>query len=112
MNDLLVAVYPKLKREADRRLNGGRHSGHRPTSVAHDALLKACRSFHQFEGDSEAQFVGWLQTIVTNDVRDKWRRRHSLRDSQRDGDNGMPAGAGEKIDDAPGPRTQAIAREG
>lgn len=52
-----------------------------PSDVAQETFVQAHRCFHQFEGTSEAELLGWLRTIVANQLAMHVRR---YRTEQRD----------------------------
>jgi RNA polymerase sigma-70 factor (ECF subfamily) len=57
-----VQLDPRLRRRFD------------SSDLVQDAFLKAEENRQQFKGSTEGQFVKWLKCIVSNVVRDKWRK--------------------------------------
>ena len=39
-----------------------------PSDVVQEAFFEAHRDFHQFRGESTAEFVAWLRRIVVNNI--------------------------------------------
>ena len=52
------------------------------SDVVQQAMLSACRNFHQFQGDTEDELTAWLKKILRNDILDA--RRHFNETQQRD----------------------------
>lgn len=52
------------------------------SDVVQQAMLSACRNFHQFQGDTEDELTAWMKTILRNDILDA--RRHFHETQQRD----------------------------
>jgi RNA polymerase sigma-70 factor (ECF subfamily) len=57
-NYLTVLATTQLDRRLRRRVS--------PSDLVQDALLAAHRDFHQFQGESERQFLAWLRQILIN----------------------------------------------
>jgi RNA polymerase sigma-70 factor, ECF subfamily len=47
-----------------------------PSDLAQQTLLKAHENFGQFRGGSEAELLGWLRRILTNQLVDAVRKLH------------------------------------
>lgn len=57
-----------------------------PSDIVQDTMLEAHRDLHQFRGQSEAEFIGWLRQILVNNLAEAIER-HVLaekRDVRRD----------------------------
>jgi RNA polymerase sigma-70 factor (ECF subfamily) len=62
---------PRLRRRLD------------ASDLVQETLLKAHRKRAQFRGESEAEFVKWLQQILVNTCRDELRRADALKQDMR-----------------------------
>ncbi len=71
-----------------------------PSDVVQEALTQASQSLPQFQGKTEAEWLGWLQCLVTGHAA-KAHRHH--RAAKRDIGRGEPLGPG-----APGPASPNV----
>jgi len=86
--------------------------------VVQEALLAALRGLESFEVRSDGTFYDWLSTIVTNRIRDQWRRGVA-RERERDWGRAAQAEHGHStllssflvVGVEPSPSEQAIGRE-
>ena len=55
------------------RLRKGSPAPFEASDVVHDALLRAHRNRHQFRGETEAEWRGWLRSILARALADAFR---------------------------------------
>lgn len=98
---------------ANQDLDEGLRAKFGASDVVQESLMSAQRKFEQFRGDSEPELLGWLRTILVNDLRNN-RRQYSSR--KRDADrevnlqNRSVAG-GRLVDPKLTPSSDAMKRE-
>jgi len=84
------------------------------SDVVQESMLAAHRNFEQFRGESKAEFLGWLRTILVNDMRAARRsfkvtqKRMVGRESPIDADS---FGAKRLVDQELTPSTNAMQQE-
>ncbi|MHC4939901.1 MAG: sigma-70 family RNA polymerase sigma factor [Planctomycetota bacterium] len=74
LNELLGLYRAQIRYEAGIRLEGALRSKLDGSDAAQGVLMRATERFDQFRGESPAEFVGWLRTILANHLRDEQRR--------------------------------------
>ncbi|MEO1528556.1 MAG: sigma-70 family RNA polymerase sigma factor [Planctomycetota bacterium] len=76
-------VRGNLTRLADQQLDPPLRRKMNPSDVVQTTLARMVRSFDDFRGSSTAEFYGWLNTILTNEIhssrRDLHRHRRDIR---------------------------------
>lgn len=66
LEELFRRCRPALDAWATRRLPKGRLGAVRPSDIAQEAALRAFRKFASFHGQTEAEWLAWLQTVIRN----------------------------------------------
>ena len=113
-NYLQIVARVQIDRHLRRRLS--------PSDLVQETLLKACRNFRQFQGDSEKELLGWLRSILINALRRAverelkagkraLRREVSLQDVLADVANSVNHLDQALVCQAPSPSRQAARRE-
>ena len=74
LNELLGLYRAQIRYEAGIRLEGALLAKLDGSDAAQGVLMRATERFDQFRGESPAEFVGWLRTILSNHLRDEQRR--------------------------------------
>lgn len=71
---LLQLFWQSLWEQASGELNRELHPKCSPSDLVQETLMEAQRDFLRFRGNSQAELHAWLRQILTNNVRDVWRR--------------------------------------
>lgn len=77
LGELLDAARGYLLTVASRRLPADVRPHLAPSDVVQETAIEAQAGFAGFEGESAAQFLGWLRTILLHNVGDAIRRRRA-----------------------------------
>src|SRR5262249_2350074 len=80
-NDWQLERYLPLLRLQARQLHLDRRLQRRfdHSELVQETFLHAHKNLHQFEGQTEAELMKWLQTILINALRDKIRKETALK---------------------------------
>ena len=86
LEELFTPWRALLRLEADRLLGAELAARVDPADVVQEALTQAFAGLEQFRGQTEAEWVGWLRSIVAGQAANTQRfHRAARRDAARDG---------------------------
>lgn len=71
---LLQLFWRSLWEQACGELDSDLHPKCSPSDLVQETLMEAQRDFLRFRGSTQAEFHSWLRQILSNNVRDVWRR--------------------------------------
>lgn len=109
-----VRMYVSLMADKNLGHDVRRHVG--PSDVMQQTLMKMVGGLEGYRGKSQAEFIGWLNQIVKNEVRKVHRdltrvKRDVRRDRPVEEVNVNSSRAYQPVDDKLTPRSQALAEE-
>lgn len=112
LNELLTALQPWVRREAEQRMGEPVRARAGPSDVAQDALVEVVNRLATFEGETEAQFHGWVRTIVENTTRQTARFFRAQKRKAPSRTSQLRALADELVPESRSPATELERAEG
>lgn len=97
-SEICRQVQPELNRMADQQLDQQLRRKLNPSDIVQATMTRMVQGFEDFRGSSSAEFYGWLNTILRNEVRTTRRnlqrdRRDVRREQEPNLSTDQPAGA-------------------
>lgn len=74
LGDLLQAYWAPLWQQAASQIDDGLRSKQAASDVVQETLIEAHLHIREFRGSTPVEFQAWLRIMLTNNVRDAWRR--------------------------------------
>ncbi len=103
---LLLIANQQMDRQLQGKIGG--------SDIVQESMFAAQQGFHQFEGDSPAQFMAWLRKILINDVYETGRKFRRTAKRQVDKEVELSSGASRDmplVDPGDTPKTDAMMKE-
>lgn len=91
LGELLQAYWAPLWEQAAMRMDDGLRSKQAASDVVQETVAEAHLHIREFRGSTPAEFQAWLRTMLTNNIRDAWRRYS--RTQKRQADREIPLAA-------------------
>lgn len=99
LEELFRRAQPKLATWAEQRVSPGTPGGNRPSDIVQESAIKAFQKFATFKGQSEAEWLAWLRSVVFSRAADLAR---DAKTQKRDESGHLPLeAAGEEGGRAP-----------
>lgn len=94
-SEICRQVQGRLNQMADRQLDGALRQKLNPSDIVQATLTRMVQGFGDFRGSSSAEFYGWLNAILKNEVHSTRRSFHrQRRDIRRESDPNSQVNAG------------------